>query len=388
MNRENIKVRLGEVCTVVSGSTPKSNNEEYWGGNNKWITPAELKNDSYFVYDTERHITEKAIKDTSLKLLPKGTVLLSSRAPIGKVAIVGNEMFCNQGFKNLVCSQVIDNKYLFFFLKYNKLYLEKLGRGATFKELSKTIVENIEISLPDKNIQVQNVKVLEKIDCILALLNKENQLLDELVQSRFIEMFGDLSENSKKWSTNTLGNLSCFMTSGSRGWAKYYSENGDYFLTIKNVKNSRISLNNVTYVNPPAGKETQRTRVQKNDLLISITADLGRTGVVTQDIADHGAYINQHLLLLRLNKELINPQFLSYQLESDLIRSQINKRNNNSVKAGLNFNSVSSIKVYCPPLILQDQFAEFKNKIDKSKYRLVLSEKWLKTLFKNESKVF
>lgn len=184
MNRENIKVRLGEVCTVVSGSTPKSNNEEYWGGNNKWITPAELKNDSYFVYDTERHITDKAVKDTSLKLLPRGTVLLSSRAPIGKVAIAGNEMFCNQGFKNLVCSQVIDNKYLFFFLKYNKPYLEKLGRGATFKELSKTIVENIEISLPNKNIQVQNVKVLEKIDCILALLNKENQLLDELVQSK------------------------------------------------------------------------------------------------------------------------------------------------------------------------------------------------------------
>ena len=99
-------VRLGDVCEVVSGSTPKTTVKEYWDGNFKWITPAELRSDSYIVYDTERHVTELAIKETGLKSFPEGTVLLSSRAPIGKVAIAGCEMYCNQGFKNLICSKI------------------------------------------------------------------------------------------------------------------------------------------------------------------------------------------------------------------------------------------------------------------------------------------
>ena len=91
-------VRLGDVCTVVSGSTPKSNIPEYWDGNIKWITPAELTDDSYIISDSVRHITELGVSKTGLKPFPEGTVILSSRAPIGKTAIAGCEMYCNQGF--------------------------------------------------------------------------------------------------------------------------------------------------------------------------------------------------------------------------------------------------------------------------------------------------
>lgn len=111
--------KLGSVTKVVSGSTPKTNIKEYWGGSNKWVTPAEL-NDRMFILDTKRTITDKAVLHTNLNLLPVGTVLLSSRAPIGKVAIVGAPMYCNQGFKNLICSDLLYNLFLYWFLKGKK----------------------------------------------------------------------------------------------------------------------------------------------------------------------------------------------------------------------------------------------------------------------------
>lgn len=131
--------RLGDVCTVVSGSTPKSNVPDYWDGDVVWITPAELTDSSFVINDSVRHITQKAVKATNLKPFPAGTVILSSRAPIGKTAIAGCEMYCNQGFKNLICSSCIDNRYLYFFLSCKTKYLNSLGRGATFKEVSKVL---------------------------------------------------------------------------------------------------------------------------------------------------------------------------------------------------------------------------------------------------------
>lgn len=141
--------RISDVCTVVSGSTPSTGNSEYWNGNIKWITPAEIGDDSYVIYDTQRHITDKA----GLKPMPAGTVILSSRAPIGKVAIAGVEMCCNQGFKNLICSPLIHNEYLFRYLKGQTKQLNELGRGATFKEISKPIVEGIMLPLPPLPLQ-------------------------------------------------------------------------------------------------------------------------------------------------------------------------------------------------------------------------------------------
>ena len=145
------RVRLGDVCEVVSGSTPKTNIPEYWDGDKDWITPAELSDDSYIINDSVRKITDLGVQKTGLKSFPKGTVILSSRAPIGKVAIAGKPMYCNQGFKNLICSEAIIPEYLYWFLKGNTEYLNSLGRGATFKEISKKIVENIEIALPDSS---------------------------------------------------------------------------------------------------------------------------------------------------------------------------------------------------------------------------------------------
>ena len=205
--------KLGDVCQVVTGSTPKTNISEYWDGNYPWVTPAELKGDVY-ISDTARHITEEAIAHTNLTLLPIGTVLLSSRAPIGKVAITTIEMYCNQGFKNLICSDAINNKYLYLWLSGKTEYLNSLGRGATFKEISKTIVENVIIPLPPLSIQKSIVSELDKINELIRLKKEQLKDYDNLAQSIFYEMFGDPVVNEKGWEVKRITDLCIEISAG------------------------------------------------------------------------------------------------------------------------------------------------------------------------------
>ncbi len=179
--------KLGNICKIVSGTTPKTNVTEYWNGTLNWITPAELSDTTDIVFSTERKITEKAVKESNLTPLPPGTVLLSSRAPIGKVAITGSEMYCNQGFKNLICSPLIYNKYLFWFLRSKTEMLNSLGRGATFKEISKSIVEEIEIPLPPIKDQYQISDKFEKLTFLINSRKKQLEKFDELVKSPFFQ---------------------------------------------------------------------------------------------------------------------------------------------------------------------------------------------------------
>ena len=373
-------VKLGDVCTIVSGTTPKSSCPEYWDGDINWVTPAELNDESDVIYDSQRKITKQAVIDSSLKPFPAGTVLLSSRAPIGKVAIAGTEMYCNQGFKNLICSDAIYNRYLYHFLKSKTEYLNSLGRGATFKEISKSIVEEIEIPLPPLEKQYHIAALLDKVGDLIAKRRAQLGKLDLLVKARFVEMFGDPVTNPHGYPVHQLADYIEFLTSGSRGWAQYFSDEGEYFITIKNVKNCRITLDDVQYIVAPDNAEAIRTKVQEGDLLISITADLGRKGVVTKEIADHGAYINQHLTCIRLNQKAVLPLYVAYYMESDAGKGQFQAKNQSAVKAGLNFNSINTLRLMVPPKEQQGSFIAFVERTDKSKLTIQQSLDKLETL--------
>ena len=373
-------VKLGDVCTIVSGTTPKSSCPEYWDGDINWVTPAELNDESDVIYDSQRKITKQAVIDSSLKPFPAGTVLLSSRAPIGKVAIAGTEMYCNQGFKNVICADAIYNRYLYHFRKSKTEYLNSLGRGATFKEISKSIVEEIEIPLPPLEKQYHIAALLDKVGDLIAKRRAQLGKLDLLVKARFVEMFGDPVTNPHGYPVHQLADYIEFLTSGSRGWAQYFSDEGEYFITIKNVKNCRITLDDVQYIVAPDNAEAIRTKVQEGDLLISITADLGRTGVVTKEIADHGAYINQHLTCIRLNQKAVLPLYVAYYMESDAGKGQFQAKNQSAVKAGLNFNSINTLRLMVPPKEQQGSFIAFVERTDKSKLTIQQSLDKLETL--------
>ena len=110
--------RIDEIGVVIGGATPKTNIADYWNGEYLWITPAELSDDTGYIFDSVRKITKLGIESCSLQEIPKGTVILTSRAPIGKLAIAGSKMYCNQGFKNIICREKIIPRYLYNLLLY------------------------------------------------------------------------------------------------------------------------------------------------------------------------------------------------------------------------------------------------------------------------------
>ena len=249
------KIKLGELGEIVSGSTPKTNVKEYWNGEILWITPAEIQEDDYYIADTQRKITNLAVEKTNLKLLPKGTVLLSSRAPIGKVAICDNNMYCNQGFKNIICSDRLENRYVYYFLKHNVEYIKSLGRGATFKEISKGIVENLEIPYRGKKEQIEIANELDKITEILKIRKQQIKKFDEIIKSQFVEMFGNPFLNDKNWKTNTIGNC-CALKSGNSLPTKVENEGGD----ILYIKVGDMNLKgNEKYITTSSHKVTEKT---------------------------------------------------------------------------------------------------------------------------------
>ena len=156
--------KINQYAQVILGTTPNSKEASYWDGNFKWITPAEMIDESYYIYDTERHITEEGVKSASLTLLPYRSVLFSTRAPIGKVGLAGSPMYCNQGFKNFICGEKLNPVYLYYSLIYKRDYLISLGTGTTFKELSKKTVEGLNMAVPPLHLQDQFESIYDQAD--------------------------------------------------------------------------------------------------------------------------------------------------------------------------------------------------------------------------------
>jgi type I restriction enzyme S subunit len=213
--------------------------------------------------------------------------------------------------------------------------------------------------LPEKDEQRRIADTLEKADAIRRKRKQAIALTEELLRSTFLEMFGDPVINPKGWPVKPLGALLSFLTSGSRGWAQYYAEAGETFLRIQNVRTDRLDLSDVAFVRAPTSAEARRTETFPGDVLLSITADLGRTAVVPETLKR--AFINQHLAILRPNG--VNSEYLSSFLASEAGQRQINRRNKGGVKAGLNFDDIRSIEVVLPPKPVQDSFGMTKSQM-------------------------
>ena len=182
-----------EICNVTkiyTGTTPSTSDESNWDGEILWITPAEMNFDTFFVYDTVRKITEKGRKSKSLDLMPTNTVLLSTRAPIGKVGIVGTPMTSNQGFKNFECLDRLNPIYLYTLLKNNTEYLNFLGSGTTFLEVSKSTISKMRIPMPKIELQNKFAAFVQQIDKSKFIVQKQIKLLEELLEKKMNEYFG------------------------------------------------------------------------------------------------------------------------------------------------------------------------------------------------------
>lgn len=364
-----MKRKLGEICRIISGSTPKTGIPEYWDGNLKWITPAELDDESRAISDTKRTITELGAIKTGLTPLPAGTVLLSSRAPIGKVAITGCEMYCNQGFKNLICSDSINNKYLYWFLKGKTQYLNSLGRGATFKEISKKIVADIEINLPDIEEQEKIVNRIEKIDSRLFMLRTEISRLDELIKARFVEMFKgkyDLFKVGEKLKTTSGGTPKSSV-------GEYYDGGDIPWLTSGEVNYGDITKPS-SYITEKGLKNSSAKWVPENSIVIAMYgATAGKVGIVR-----YKTTTNQAVCSVLPNNNF-NQEFLRYAFQD--ISEELTSKAIGGGQLNISQTIIKNSYIVDAPIEEQERFASFAKQVDKSKFAVQKSLEKTQLLF-------
>ena len=365
-------MKIKDVCL---GITDGSHNPPQGVENSNYLMLSS-KNifDDEITFDSPRYLTQIDFEQENKRSKVKsGDVLLTIVGTVGRVAVVDEKMpqFTLQRSVAVLHpnKDICSSRYLMYALRGKRMYIESRAKGVAQKGIYLKEVADIELQVPEISKQNAIVEVLDKSALIMKFYQQQLQKLDELVKARFVEMFGDPIMNPKRYPVHQLSEYISSLTSGSRGWAQYCVENGtEWFITIKNVKDCHITTDNMQPVNAPDNAEAKRTKVQEGDLLISITADLGRTGVVTKEIAEHGAYINQHLSCIRVNKEVLHPLFVAHYMESTAGKEQFTAKNQSAVKAGLNFNSINSLKLYVPPLKEQEEFITFITQVTKSKF--------------------
>ena len=362
--------KIGDVCTVERGGSPRPIDKFITEDENgiNWIKIGDTT-ESMYITKTEQKIIPEGIKKS--RYVRPGDFLLSNSMSFGRPYILQIDGCIHDGWLVLRDdSDFFDKRFLYYCLSSKTTYekFKSMAVGGVVNNLNSEMVRNVLVPVPDRVEQCEIADLLDKLTQIISYRKNEIRLLDTLIKARFIEMFGDPTYNPNSYPIVQLSNYIEFLTSGSRGWARYCVDDGkEWFITIKNVKDCNIITDNMQTINAPDNAEAKRTKVKEGDLLISITADLGRTGVVTRDIAEHGAYINQHLICIRLKTELLEPLYVAHYLESPAGKIQFAFKNQSAVKAGLNFNSINSLKLLLPPKELQCEFISFINQVNKSK---------------------
>ena len=224
--------KLFEVTQIIAGGTPKSNVNDYWNGSVFWITPADMgKLKTIYVNKTSRKITELGLQKSSAKIFPQNSVILSTRAPIGHIAINEVPMSTNQGCKSLVPHKDLETKYLFYYLTYIKKHLQELGTGTTFKELSSSKLKEVEIPIPPLSEQKQIVETLnkafEKIDKAIANVERNIENAEELFESYLQNIFENIGDD---WEVNLIKEV-CELKSGTTISKKLERDKGDVIYT-------------------------------------------------------------------------------------------------------------------------------------------------------------
>lgn len=292
-----VERKISDIGTVVGGATPSTKKpENYEDGKIAWITPKDLSTFSgRYIERGERNITEIGLKSCSTQLLPPNTVLFSSRAPIGYVAITANEVCTNQGFKSVIPNENTDPLFLFYLLKYNKDKIEGMGSGTTFKEVSGNTMKNIVVNVPtDKKVQEKIAAILGSIDDKIEENERINNNLEEQLSALFVNMFGHFIDSLDN-SDIKLGDL--IESVDNRGKTPPLSdEPTDYpIIDVRALSgNSRIIdyTNCTKYVSKETYNNWFRSGHPKEyDILISTVGSLaemkiflGTTGCIAQNV--------------------------------------------------------------------------------------------------------
>ena len=347
------KKTIGQVGKVISGSTPRTDNPSNWvDGTHNWVTPAELKGDKYYG-STQKKITDTALENTKLTLMPIGTVLLSSRAPIGKVAITTEPMYCNQGFKNIECNSSIFNEFLYYYLKYNNDELNRRGNGVTFKEISKKIVEQFPIVVPSLEEQKGIAAELDAIQKMIDGYHAQLVDLDELIKSIFNNTFGDIHSNPNNFDIKLMQDVCSKITDGTHNPPKFV-DSGIPFIFVSNIANYEISYLAKKHIDDASYNELWKsTPVEVGDIVYTSVGSYGNPAIVR---TDKKFMFQRHIALLKPKHDIIESEYLKWFLISPSGREQADNKAIGAAQKTLNLKAIKTFKVLVPPKEKQQCF--------------------------------
>jgi type I restriction enzyme, S subunit len=345
--------KLGELSEIINGGTPDTKVSKYWGGDNLWITPKDMgKLTSIYVSQTERTLTTAGLNASSAKLLPVNSIILSTRAPIGHLAITGKKIATNQGCKGIIPKENLSSLFLFYFLKHSVELLNDLGSGATFKELSGSSLADVAVPLPPLADQQRIVETLGKAFAAIAKAkaNAERNLQNsrELFDSHLETVF---SKPESGWKISKLGECAKFID--YRGKTPTKTAAGVRLITAKNVKYGYLLRAPEEFI---AAKDyaTWMTRgiPNKGDVLFTTEAPLAN---VAQLDTDERVAFAQRIIILQAEGDYLNPTFLKYVLLSKPIQKSILAHGTGATVQGIKSRLLKDIQIYFPESVVEQQ---------------------------------
>ena len=365
---------LGEVCKVVNGGTPKTGVKEYWDGEHLWITPAEMgKRLNPYADDTARKITSQGLRDSSARLLPLNSVILSSRAPIGHLVINTKPMATNQGCKGLVPSESLACKYLFYFLQANVDFLNDLGSGATFKELSGGKLKEVKISLAPLTEQQRIVAILDQAfeGIAKARANSEQNLQNAraLFESHLQSVF---TQRGGGWTEKPLEQVSKVVSGYSFKSSDFSSTNQIKTIKITNVGVKEF-VNDFDSLLPSNFKNKYEAfSVNKGSIVIALTRTIIQSGlkVAVVPSAYDGALLNQRVAAIVANSKYVIDSYIYLYLSTKQVEHYVKSHVNTLMQPNLSINDLKALPIPLPTIFEQEKIVEDLETLSKETQRL------------------
>lgn len=312
-------VKLGDVCSINNGGTPKSKVREYWDGGVQWLTPKDMgKLTSRYVFMTERQISQEGLDNSSAKIIPQESVILSCRAPIGHVAINQVPMSFNQGCKGLVPSDEIIVEYLYYFLISSKQLLNDLGTGATFKEISAKTLHLVDVPLPPI---AEQQRIVAKLDAAFAEIDTKVEaalsIIKNIISFKASLLDVALSGIDKSKHSYTLQNLLDI------GWIESHldgNHGSDYprkseftdagvpYISANCICNGNLEFKKAKYLSVDRAAKLRKGIAKNGDVLFAHNATVGPTAILQTN--EEKVILGTSLTYFRCNDQMINNEYL------------------------------------------------------------------------------
>ena len=341
---------IGDTCQIMNGGTPKTGVTSYWGGQHCWITPAEMGDlPSPYVGETRRTLTDDGMTNSSARLLPPNSVILSSRAPIGHLVINTVPMATNQGCKGLVPCDRLSVKFLFYYLRSIVGLLNDLGTGATFKELSGSKLAQVPIRIPPVAEQKRIIGILdqafEAIDSANANAEKNLQNAQVLFDSYLDMRVSRMDHERPAIPLVELCEASRLITYGVIKLGAHVPK-GIPCLRTSNVRRLRIETDGMKVIAPALSAEYSRTILRGGEVLVNVRGTLGGVAVVPEEM--EGWNVSREVAVVPVAKSRINPTFAAYVIASGASQEWLGTMKKGATYVGINIEDLRRLPMPLP----------------------------------------